>query len=472
MVGILVHVADGDQVPEVGAAVDLLVTGPDLVTMDDHGSVMRDGAIAVRGNEICWIGPMAEADFAAEEVIHRPGSIAHPGLIDSHFHTAQHFLRGVIATDRRSGQLDLPIWKHYLVPFEARLSPEDVRLSAEIAYAELLAAGTTCVADAGGPHPDEMAKAALDTGIRAFVSRSTADQGDLPPPMVASTDENIDQTASLLDRWPNTRNGRVSAWASLRQILVCSDDLCRAIDQLAAERGVRVHTHLCEGSYEIDYAAARWRCRPGEHLTDIGVFNDRLHTAHAILLSDSEVDLYRDLGASVAHCPMQNYVIGPGKVPHLVAGDVAVGLGTDGAVFNPALDLLATARVANVAAQAVHGTPSHVQSVFGPEQLLAMATGDRARTVGLAGRLGRLAVGCLADFVIHDVGGLESIPGVDPLVTLVESLGRHSVETVVVDGTVVIRAREHQLVDVEGLVSKAARRVPTLLAETGTHPRR
>ncbi len=455
-----------------GNAVDLLITGPDLVTLDDYGTVIPDGAIAVRGNEISWIGPMTEADFDAAEVIHRPGSIASPGLIDSHFHTAQQFLRGVIATDRRSGQLDLPIWKQYLVPFEAQLSPEDVRLSAEIAYAELLAAGTTCIAEVGGPHPDEMARAAVSSGIRAFVSRSTADQGDLPPSMMASTDDNIAQTASLLDRWPNSENARVVAWTSLRQLLVCSDELCRAMTALAAEKEVRVHTHLCEGSYEIDYAAAKWRCRPSEHLADIGVFNDRLHTAHAILLSDGEVDLYGELGASVAHCPMQNYVIGPGKAPQLVARGVAVGLGTDGAVFNPVLDLIATARVAGVAAQALHGTPSHVQSMFGPEQLLSMATGAQARTVGLAGRLGQLTVGSLADFVIHEVGGLESIPGVDPVVTLVESLGRHTVETVVVDGVVVIRAREHQLIDVEALVSKARSRVPALLAETGTHPPR
>lgn len=460
------------QVPEQEPAVDLLVTGPDVVTMDDRGTVIPNGAIAVRGNEIVWVGPTSEADFDAAEVVHRPGHIACPGLIDSHFHTAQHFLRGVVAADRRSGQLDLPIWRHYLVPFESHLSPEDVRLSAEIAYAELLSSGTTCIAEAGGPHPDEMAQAALASGIRAFVSGSTADQGDLPSTMMTSIDENVDRTASLLDRWPNSKDARVSAWASLRQLLVCSDDLCRAIAELAVERNVRVHTHLCEGSYEIDYAATMWRCRPSEHLADIGVFNDRLHTAHAILLSDAEVELYGQLGASVAHCPMQNYVIGPGKLPQLVARGVAVGLGTDGAVFNPSLDLLATARVANVASQAVHGTPSHVQSVFGPEQLAAMATGDRARTVGLSGRLGQLAVGCLADFVIHDGSGLESIPGVDPVVTLVESLGRHTVETVVVDGSVVICSREHQLIDVESLVAKARTRVPILLAETGTFPRR
>ena len=447
-----------------GADVDLLITGPDIVTMDPSKPVITDGAIAIKGNLIHWIGPRAAVRFAAETVVHIPSSILSPGLVDSHFHTAQHFLRGVIAAERRKGQLDIPIWRHYLVPFEARLSPEDVHLSAELAYAELLAAGTTCVAEAGGPHPDEMGRAAVESGIRAFVSRSTADQGNLPDSMMSSTQDNVEQTAALLDRWPNSPDALVSAWASLRQLLVCSDDLWRSIDDLALDRGVRVHTHLCEGSYEVDYAAEKWRCRPTEHLADIGVFNDRLHTAHAILLSNSDVDLYAEHGASVAHCPMQNFVIGPGKVPMLLDRNVAVGLGTDGAVFNPTLDLLAASRVAGVVGQAVHGTPSHIQAVFDPQQQLAMAIGAHARTVGLEDTLGKLAPGRLADFVIHDVSGFESIPNVDPMITLTESLGRGTVDTVVVNGKMLIRGGEHLLIDVDRLMWRARQRVPELLA--------
>ena len=444
--------------------VDLLITGSDIVTMDAANPVILDGAIAVTGNEIVWIGPRSDARFSAQTELHVPSSIACPGLIDSHFHTAQHFLRGVIAAERRRGQLDVPIWRHYLVPFEAALSKEDVRLSAEVAYAELLVSGTTCVAEAGGPHADEMARAAVESGIRAFVARSTADQGNLPESMMASTQDNIDETMALLDRWPSTPVSRVSAWTSLRQILVCSDELWQSMNDLARDRRVRVHTKLCEGSYEVDYAAERWRCRPTEHLADIGVFNDQLHTAHAILLTDSDVDLYGDLGPSIAHCPMQNFVIGPGKVPMLRRRNVAVGLGTDGAVFNPTLDLLATARVAGVVGQAIHGTPSHVQATFDPQQLLAMATGDHARTVGMEGRLGMLAPGRIADLVIHDVSGFESLPGVDPIITLADTLGRATVDTVVVDGQVVVRRGEHQLIDVEELMWRARKRVPELLA--------
>src|SRR5256885_839321 len=112
-------------------AVDLLITGADIVTFDDAGTVLNDGAIAVDGNTIKWIGPAtdAAATFKPKDRLDGRGMIAMPGLIDAHVHTAQQFLRGKLAAMARRRKLRMPPWKNYYVPFEGMLTPEDIYYS-------------------------------------------------------------------------------------------------------------------------------------------------------------------------------------------------------------------------------------------------------------------------------------------------------------------------------------------------------
>jgi cytosine/adenosine deaminase-related metal-dependent hydrolase len=159
--------------------VDLLLTGCDVVTIDGKNSVIRDGAVAVKGNKIAWIGKAAAAkrQVTAASTIDGSGQIAMPGLIDAHVHTAQTLLRGKIAEIGQRRQVKIPVWRNYYIPFEGMLTDEDVYLSGLLCYANMISVGTTCFAEAGGPHPDAMGRAALDIGIRGFVSLNTVDQG-------------------------------------------------------------------------------------------------------------------------------------------------------------------------------------------------------------------------------------------------------------------------------------------------------
>ena len=163
--------------------IDLLISGGAVVCLDRAGRSFADGAIAIKGTDIRWVGPAGEARrrFRAKSVIDASGTIAMPGLIDAHFHTAQQFLRGKIAALGRTRRLKNPIWKNYYIPFEAMLEPEDVYLSGMLAYTNMIGVGTTCFAEAGGPHPDEMGRAAMETGIRGFIALSTVDQGAWVP---------------------------------------------------------------------------------------------------------------------------------------------------------------------------------------------------------------------------------------------------------------------------------------------------
>jgi 5-methylthioadenosine/S-adenosylhomocysteine deaminase len=445
--------------------VDLLVVGPTVVTMDAARSVIPDAAIAIDQGRIVWLGSTAEAQrrFGAKETLAAPGRLALPGLIDTHYHTGQQLLRGKLADLGRRRQLRQPIWRNYLIPFESILEPEDVYLSGLLGYANMLRVGTTCFAEAGGPHPDEMGRAALEIGIRGIVALSTVDMAeDVPATMRLSTQQAISANEALVRRWNGRSDDRVRAWLALRQLIVCSEDLWRAFAELARELDTRVHTHLAEGTYEVDYAAERWGMRPAEYLDSIGMLGPGVHLAHAVLLSDDELGLIASRGASVAHCPMGNFLIGPPKLPQMVARGVAVGIGSDGATTGT-IDLFRAVQVSRVALESHWGTPWHQRTVLAPEDLLAVATNGGARALGYGEELGSLEPGKKADIVLLDPGALDLQPVYDPLFTAAGGLSGPDVESVIVDGRIVVKQRVLQTVDEEALRAELARRWPLVM---------
>jgi 5-methylthioadenosine/S-adenosylhomocysteine deaminase len=447
--------------------VDLLVLGGDVVTMDPDRTVIRGGAVAVREGRIAWMGTTAEAQrrFGAARRIEAAGRIVLPGLVDTHFHTGQQLLRGKITELARRRQLKLPIWRNYLIPFESVLTDEDMYLSAQIAYANLLRVGTTCFTDAGGPHPDEMARAAMDLGIRGLVAQSTMDVGDgLPASMKFSTAEAIERNVSLIKTWGvSAVERRVGAWLSLRQLLVCSRELWEAFRDLSDESGSRVHIHLSEGTYEVEYAAEHWGTRPTEYLEELGFLGPRVHAAHSILLSANEIDLYAERHVSAAHCPLGNFIIGPPKVPEMRRRAIRVGLGTDGASTG-SLDLFEAMRVSFVALQSNYGTPWHDRSALSLEDLLEMATLGGAQALGMGDHIGSLEVGKQADLVIANPGDWDLQPVYDPMFTASRGLTGRDVETVIVDGKVVVEGGVVSSVDEAELRARLAERWPVIMS--------
>ena len=445
---------------------DLVVLGGDLVTMDGDRRVIRDGALAADAGKITWIGAAAEARqlFEPSRTLNASGRILLPGLVDTHFHTGQQLLRGKITELARRRQLKLPIWRNYLIPFESVLTEEDMYLSAQIAYSNLLGVGTTCFTDAGGPHPHEMARAAQDLGIRGLVAQSTMDIGEgLPVSMRFTTREAIERNVSLLKTWgASATDRRVGAWLSLRQLLVCSRELWETFRDLADEFGSRVHIHLAEGTYEVEYAAEHWGKRPAEYLEEIGFLGPQVHAAHSILLSADEIDLYTDRQVSAAHCPLGNFTIGPPKVPEMLRRGIRVGLGTDGASTG-SLDLFEAIRVSFVAMQSNYGTPWHDRSALSLEDLLHLATLGGARALGMGDHIGSLEVGKRADFVIANPNNWDLQPIYDPMFTAARGLTGRDVETVVVDGQVVVADGVVSTVDEEELRARMAERWPAII---------
>jgi 5-methylthioadenosine/S-adenosylhomocysteine deaminase len=428
--------------------VDLLIIGAEVLTFDDAARVVRDGAIAIAGNEIVWVGTRSEAAslFRAKETLKADGMIAMPGLVDCHVHTAQQFLRGKLASLGNMGSLREPIWKRYLIPFESGLEPEDVYCSALSAYSSMVACGTTCFLEAGGPCPDEMGRAADEIGIRGRIAMSTMDIDDtLPQGFRLSTEDALQRSEALVKRW--AQHPRVNAWLALRQIIVNSETLRLEMDALARQMKTRIHTHLCEGTYEVEYTIDNYGMRPAEYLNSIGVLNDRLHCAHSVLMSHQEIDLYAANDVSSCRCAMNNFIIGQPHLFELVRRNVRVGLGTDGAATRGTLDLFQVAHYAVLGQQILDGTPMHGASPMSYADMLRQVVRGGARAAHLEALIGSLEAGKRADLILISTGDYDQYPMYDPVITAAEHTVGRDVRTVIIDGRIVMKDRQLHTVD-------------------------
>lgn len=445
------------------ANVDLLITGADLVTFDNRDTVIRDGAIAVQGKAIAWIGPAAEARtrYVGKETINASGLIAMPGMTDTHYHTAQQFLRGVHRTSRRKG----PTWKKTLIPFESGLSPEDVYASGLVGYTSMISAGTTCFLEAGGPHPDMMGKAADEVGIRGRIALNTCDQDGPGGPLMRShlmtTSQALKENEALVKRWK--ANPRVNAWLSLRQILVNTEELRIGMAHLAEELDTVIHTHVSEGTYEIDYTVENYGLRPPAYLEKIGMFSKRVHAAHSVLLTTPEIDLYARHDVSAAHCSFWNYTLAPHRMYDMVQKGVRCGLGTDGPGSRGTLDMFQVSHYAVMGQAIAYGMPYHSPGLLSYEDMLKLACRNGARAAGLGDKTGSLEVGKLADIVLVSHHDYDQYGGMDPTLTLAQNVIGHHVRTVVVDGRVVMKDREFLTVDLAPMKARMRTELPRII---------
>lgn len=442
---------------------DTLIQNADVVTFDDQATTYPDGAVAIADGRIVAIGPTDELEgqWQPGRRVFASGKIAMPGLTDAHLHTAQTLMRGLLSTLGERGPLRVPTWVEYLVPFEAALSPDDVYLSGLHAYSTMLQTGTTCFFESGGPHPERMAQAALETGIRGSVALSTMDGGDrIPQSMIMTTEEALRRNIELVEAFPAAEDGsaRVTGGMALRQIISCSSTLVKELHDAARERGVKVHTHLVEGSYEIDYALEHYGRRPIDYLEHLGVLTDTLHGAHSIFVDDADIARYVATGVSAAHCAKGNYSIGTPPAIRMWRRGVAIGLGTDGVGTLGTLDLFRVAMLARVGQQYVEATPVHNRNGIAPVETLAMAARGGARAMGLDAHTGSLETGKQADILLIGTDGPDAAGYASAEAFLYECASGRDVEQVFVDGEQVVSDGQVTTVDVEAVRAKAAKR--------------
>ena len=448
----------------------ILIKNANIVSMGSLG-IINNGSIVIDGTRIVSIdsqlGESPDIEKDVDEIIDATGKIVMPGLIDSHFHTCQHLMRGMGAAIARHGTR-YPFWKNYLLPFESQLTPEDVYLSGLAAYTNLIRVGTTCFAEHGGRHPEQLVKAAEDVGVRGLMAISTMDMDTglptLPDNMLFSTEEAIEKNLEVVQRWPfknNDDDSLLRGVFSLRQITVCTPKLIQKTAQLATEYGTMVQTHANEGYYELYHALDHHGMRPANYLASWDFLNHNVIAAHSVLLSDQEVELYAKHQVGVAHCPTPNFAsLGMTKLVQMRKLGVKVGIGTDGA-NRGSLDLFEAMKLSSIGQSLHYGAPYLDANIVSPFELVTMATLGGARVCGLDEEIGSLEIGKRADLLILNPG-LNALPIDDPYFSIVNSLRGSDVGDVIINGQFVMRDNKVLNVDENEIARQVSMRAPQL----------
>ncbi|OLO09392.1 8-oxoguanine deaminase [Salinicola sp. MH3R3-1] len=399
-----------------------------IATFDDTQRELRNASIRLEDDRIVAIGP---AETLAEEragpadvVIDARGHVLLPGLVNTHHHFYQTLTRNLPAG--QNAELFDWLVTHY--PIWARLDPESLHASSQIAAAELLLSGCTTAADhtyiwPNGARIDDQIAAVSELGLRFHASRGSMSvgesQGGLPPDSVVESERAIlDDTQRAIERYHDASERAMtrivvapcSPFSVSRELMVESAALAR-------HYGVHLHTHLAETRDEEAFCRERFGCTPVEYAEQVGWVGSDVWFAHMVHPHADEITRLGGHCCGAAHCPSSNMRLGSGIAPVMAMhrAGMRVGLGVDGSASNDGSHLLAEARQAMLL-----GRLQGDMSEFTARRMLWFATRGGASTLG-RDDIGQLAVGKAADIIGFRLDSLALAGGAihDPLASLV-----------------------------------------------------
>jgi len=410
----------------------ILIKNGTVVTMDARDSIVR-GDILIADGRIAEVGGTGQT---AGTVIDATDCAVIPGFVQTHIHLCQTIFRGA------ADDLALIDWlKQRVWPMEAAHSAESIAASARLGIAELIKGGTTCALTMETVnHTAEVFKVVDETGFRATVGKCMMDKGDeVPQALQEQTENSIAESITLLEAWHGKADGRTRYCFAPRFAISCTQELLQKVAGLARQRGVMIHTHASENRTECELVQQETGLRNIAYLDSVGLTGRHVALAHCVHLSVDEIETLRTTGTNVVHCPSSNLKLGSGIAPvaKLLEHGISVSLGADGAACNNRLDMFTEMRTAALLQKVLHGP-----EVLPASRALRMATMDGARAMGLGSEIGSLEAGKRADLSIVRLDRLHATPASDLVSALVYSAEANDVETVLINGELLMRDRK------------------------------
>jgi 5-methylthioadenosine/S-adenosylhomocysteine deaminase len=421
----------------------------EIVTMDAGRRRIRNGALLVSGSTIERLlteEELRESAFPDAAVVDARRFVAIPGFVQTHIHLCQTLFRG-LAEDR-----ELLDWLQLRIfPLEAAHNAASMYASARVGLVELLRSGTTTIMDMGSiHHEEEVVRAVVESGIRAFVGKAMMDVNTLYPGLCEETRVALDTTLRQAEQWHGSAQGRIRYAVAPRYVLSCTDELLKEAYAITRSfPGMLYHTHASENRKEMEAVRARCGMDNVEFFEHIDVLHANTCLAHCIWLNEREIDLLNARQAKVLHCPSSNLKLGSGiaRVPDLRRRGIVVSLGADGAPCNNTLDMFQEMRLAALIQKVQHGPLSMPAA-----DVLEMATMGGARALGVDHEVGSLEPEKRADIVLLNLDRMWN-----PLAPLeestiygaiVHSCRPENVDAVMIDGAWLYRGGMHLTLDV------------------------
>ncbi len=366
---------------------DLLVSAGMMLTMDDPGTRLRHGAVAVVKDRIAAVGSLTELRkmYSPQKELHCENGVLLPGLVNAHSHE----------TLTRGLHEDLPLMRwleEVCLPIEGAYTPEDMTAAALMNQLELIRAGITTSIDIFR-FAESAIEVARQSGLRMTFTPQCFDA-------TADSLESIGKTLALAKRCHGSENGRIRVWFGPHAPYSCGPETYQKAARLAADYGLGVHTHLCETKSEGEIIRQKYGLDPVAYLEKAGVLDVPSVLAHAIHLSDENIQVLADKHktAALVYCPISNMKLADGvcRVPKLLEAGCTLGLGTDSNLSNNALDLFCEMRIGGYL-QKLHADDPTLLPCY---EMLKMATRGSAEALKLGDEIGSLEAGKKADLIL------------------------------------------------------------------------
>ena len=461
-----------------------------VATMNDAEQELTDASIFIRDRVIEAVGPSDTLPDTADRVIDARGHVVIPGLINTHHHMVQSLTKAVPV----SQNAELFAWLKGLYPIWAGLTPEMVRVSTQVAMAELLLSGCTTTSDhlyiyPNGVRLDDSIDGARAIGMRFVATRGSMSvgesQGGLPPDHVVEKEDAIlKDTQRLIETYHDDSFGAMlNVSVAPCSPFSVSQDLMGVSAELARSHGVRLHTHLAENDHDLAYSQAHFNCTPTQYAAELGWVGEDVWHAHCVKLDDEGISLFAATRTGVAHCPCSNMRLASGIAPirKMVDAGVPVGLGVDGSASNDAAHLLNEARQAMLLARVgramqapeIRDGRTFLGCDLGPAEMtprdaLRLGTRGSAAVLGRARDIGQITPGYCADLALFKMDSLGFAGGAvhDPVGALLLCASAQA-NHVVVNGRVVVDAGHLTTVDLPVLVEQHNRLAVQLVRSAG-----
>jgi 5-methylthioadenosine/S-adenosylhomocysteine deaminase len=415
--------------PSGKTRVSLVIAGGHVVTMDEAGTVITNGAVAIDGSTIVAVGPASEieARYIGRDRVDARGHIIMPGLINTHTHAPMVLFRGL------ADDMALMDWlTQYIFPAEkATVTPEFVRVGTRLAALEMIESGTTTFVDMYY-FEDVIADATRHAGLRGVLGQTVI---RFPVADAATPEAALQRAGTFLRDWAN--NDLIIPAVAPHAPYTLSPETLKTARALANTYGAPLLIHLAETKAEVATIAKEQQASPAMYLDRLGLWSGRSLAAHAVWVDEADMAMLAARGVGLSHNPESNMKLASGTapVPAWLTHGIRAGLGTDGAASNNDLDMFEAMRTAAMLHKHATGDPR----VLPARQALELATRGGAAALGLEGKIGTLAPGKLADVITVDTTSARQTPMFDPLSHLVYVTRGTDVRTTVVNGRVLMR---------------------------------
>lgn len=428
---------------EMRTPVDLLIHNAMVLTLNDSDDVFDPGVVAIRNDEIAWVGPEDSwpDQFEPGERLNMAGGLIMPGLVNGHTHAAMTCFRGL------ADDLPLIVWlDEHIFPAERKINAAMVYHGTMLACAEMILGGITTFCDMY-LFEDQVAKAAHEAGMRALVGEVLY---DFPSANYGPPEQGLAYTRDLIQTWQG--DPLISVAVEPHAVYTCSPELLYACRDIAEDFQVPMIIHLSESQDEVNQVKERYGRSPVDHLEQLELLSPRLIADHCVVLTDEEIGLLAERGVRVVHNNESNMKLANGVAPvtKLLERGVPVGLGTDGCASNNNLDMLA--EMDSVAK--LHKVYRMDPTIMDAKTVVHLATRGGARVLGLEEQIGSLEPGKKADLIGLDLDKPHLTPMYNVYSHLVYAASAADVTLVIINGRLVMQAGELLTLDVERVMEE------------------